>query len=163
MALILYKWFLLFLLGTGGHPIYVSVSEIEFNSKENTVDISCKIFTDDFEQTLRMKNKGKIDLLDSRKKNEMLPLVKNYILEHFRLEVNGKPLTLSFLDYERDDEGIISYIQGQFTGQPASVKIINNVLYDYKSEQMGIFHVFVNGKRQSTRLLNPEREAILNF
>ena len=40
------------------HPIFVSVTEIEHNAKDKTLEISCKIFTDDFEKTLRLTYKG---------------------------------------------------------------------------------------------------------
>ena len=52
MVSILFKWLLI-----GGlvfkpapvtyHPIFVSVTEIEHNNKDKTLEISCKIFTDD--------------------------------------------------------------------------------------------------------------------
>jgi hypothetical protein len=163
MALILYKWLLAFFLTGNFHPVYISVSEVEFNRETKTVDISCKLFTDDFEQTLRMSNTGKIDLLNLNRKSDMLPLVKNYILSHFRIMVNGKDIPLEFLDFEKDDDGVVSFIQGKFSGEPVQVRISNNLLYEYKDEQMGIIHVFVRGKRKSTRLLNPESVAELRF
>lgn len=163
MALILYKWLLGFLLAGNIHPVYISVSEVEFNQATSTIDISCKLFTDDFEQTLRMGNAGKIDLLNLSRKKEMFPLVKNYILSHFRISVDGREIPLEFLDFEKDDDGVVSFIQGKFSGEPGEVKISNNLLYEYKDEQMGIIHVFVKGKRKSTRLLNPESVAELRF
>ena len=39
------------------HPIFVSVTQIDHNATDKTLEISCKIFTDDFEQTLRQQNK----------------------------------------------------------------------------------------------------------
>jgi hypothetical protein len=41
------------------HPIFVTVTEIEQNIKEKSVEISCKIFTDDFEKALRAAYKLK--------------------------------------------------------------------------------------------------------
>ena len=58
MASILYKWLLAFALtnfGVNPHPIFVSVTEIEYNAVNKTLEIGCKIFVDDFEKTLRKK------------------------------------------------------------------------------------------------------------
>ena len=55
MAAILYKWLLAFALtnfGVNPHPIFVSVTEIEHNAVEKTLEISCKLFVDDFEKSL---------------------------------------------------------------------------------------------------------------
>ena len=50
MASILYKWLLLFLLHSSSsspHPIFVSVTEIEHNAAAKSLEISCKVFTED--------------------------------------------------------------------------------------------------------------------
>jgi hypothetical protein len=39
----------------------------------------------------------------------------------------------------------------------------DNILYEYKKEQMSLLHVTVMGKRNSTKLLNPEELAVFNF
>ena len=69
MVNILFKWvFVLLLSGAspflGNHPIYVSVVEIEHNAFAKTLEISCKLFTDDFEKQLRNSYKVHVDLLD---------------------------------------------------------------------------------------------------
>ena len=76
MAGILFKWLLvggILLTPSSGthHPIYVSVTEIEHNAKDKTLEISCKIFTDDFEKTLAQllciarASKAKMSLVDT--------------------------------------------------------------------------------------------------
>ncbi len=70
----LHKWLLVglvwFSLGatTKHHPLFISVTEIEHNAKEKSLEVSCKIFTDDFERTLRAAYKTKVDLLDAKLK-----------------------------------------------------------------------------------------------
>ena len=55
MAFLLHKWLLAGLDGAG-HPFFVSVTEINHNAKDKTIEIACKIFTDDFE-TLSKSNR----------------------------------------------------------------------------------------------------------
>ncbi|NDE11960.1 MAG: hypothetical protein EBZ95_15580, partial [Chitinophagia bacterium] len=86
MATILYKWLIAFALSNFGinhHPIFVSVTELEHNAAEKTVEISCKLFVDDFEKTLRKKYNTKVDLLDAKLKIEMNRIVNDYIQKHF--------------------------------------------------------------------------------
>ncbi|MEI8059397.1 MAG: DUF6702 family protein, partial [Ferruginibacter sp.] len=63
MVSIVYKWLMLFTwvnftmspvaseAPVCNHPLFVSVTEIEHNAKDKTLEISCKIFTDDFENS----------------------------------------------------------------------------------------------------------------
>ncbi len=155
------KWLVLFFVlfifsGATRHPIYVSVTEIEHNAKENTLEISCKIFTGDLEAVLRKNNKIKIDLLAPTDKKAMEVLVNNYIQQHLKITVNEKPVLLSFVGYEQNEETIQSYFQVDEIKKIKSMEITDNILYEYKSEQISIIHVIVDGKRKSTKLNNPE-------
>jgi len=155
------KWLLLFFLlfifsGATHHPIYVSVTEIEHNSKENTLEISCKIFTGDLEAVLRKNYKIKVDLLVPRDKKAMEALVSNYIQQHLKIKVNEKQVQLSFVGYEQNEETIQSYFQVDNIKNIKSMEIQDDILYEYKSEQISIIHIIVNDIRKSTKLNNPE-------
>jgi len=162
------KWIFVFiilvlLIGAKKHPIYVSVIEIDQNLVENTLEISCKIFTNDFETTLRKTTSLKVDLLSSTDKISMNNLVKNYLLNHLKIEVDGKKKSLHFIGYEQSEESIESYFQIEGIRAPKKIDIQDDILYDYNSAQMSIIHVKINGKRKSSKLNNPENNAVFEF
>jgi hypothetical protein len=168
MASILYKWFLvasmsLFHDPAALHPIYVSITEIEHNAKDKTLEISCKIFTDDFEKTLRKAYSTHVDLLKPKDKEAMNKLVKDYVQKHLTISLEGKNATMRFLGYEQIEEGIYSYYQVDNVNTVKNISITNNVLYEYKTEQMNLIHVTVNGNRKSTKLNNPAEKASFGF
>ncbi len=168
MVSILFKWLmvgsLLFNTGTNSsHPIYVSVTEIEHNPKDKTLEISCKIFTDDLEKTLRETYKTKVDLLQPKDKKAMDRLISDYVQKHLLLKVDGKNAALQFIGFEQEEEGIISYYQVNDISALKKLEITDNILFEYKKEQMSILHVTVNGKQQSTKLVNPEEKASFVF
>lgn len=167
MASILFKWLLMGVLtfnpSTTYHPIYVSVTEIEHNAKDKTLEISCKIFTDDFEKTLRSTYKTYVDLLKPKDKNAMNKLVADYVQKHLLIKVDGKAATLQFLDYEQDEEGIVSYYQVNNIAAVKKLDITNNILFEYKKEQISIIHSSVNGNKKSTKLINPDDKVIFEF
>ncbi len=61
MALLWFKWLAIAVLGFF-HPFYVSVTEINHNAKEQTLEISCKMFAEDLEEILKKNYKTAIDL-----------------------------------------------------------------------------------------------------
>ncbi len=166
MALILYKWLLVVLFTANPHtyhPIYVSVTEIEHNVKESTLEISCKIFTDDFEKALRKVNKQRIDLLNPALKESMNIAVNDYVQAHMSLKVNSGPVKMQFLGYEELEEGIVSYYQVNDVKNIKELIVQNNILFDYQPQQISLLHVTVNGNRKSTKLNNPESVAVFKF
>jgi hypothetical protein len=168
MASFLFKWLLI-----GGlfinpapatyHPIFVSVTEIEHNAKDKILGISCKIFTDDFEKALKSAYKTYVDLLRPKDKNAMNKLVADYVQKHVLIKVDGKTVALQFLGYEQDEEGIVSYYQVNNITSLKKLDITDNILFEYKKEQISIIHTTVNGIKKSTQLVNPEDKYSFEF
>ena len=166
MASILYKWLLAFALtnfGVNPHPIFVSVTEIEHNAVNKTLEISCKVFVDDFEKSLRKKYSTKIDLQDAKLKTEMSRLVNDYIQKHLSISTDGKKATLQFLGFELQEEGVVCYFESKNIAKVERVELVNNILYENNPQQMGIIHIMVNGVRKSSRLDNPNEKASFSF
>jgi len=175
MVSILFKWSLFLTMvnlpsysniagpEAGAHPIFMSVTEIEHNAKDKTLEISCKIFTDDLEKTLRQVYKTSVDLINPKDKAAMNKLVSDYVQKHLSITVDGKKTTLQFIGYEQQEEGILSYYQVNNIPAVNKIDITNNILYEYKKEQIDIIHVTVAGNRKSTRLNNPDDKASFQF
>lgn len=166
-----YKWSLLPLMAlfltaaatNKAHPFHVSVVEIEHNAAEKTLEVSCKIFTDDFETILAKNYKTKVDLINPPNKAAMDTLVKKYILSHFSMRVNGKPVVLTYIGYENENEAAYGYIEVENVTSVGKLEITNSILYDKFDDQIGIMHVKVGGNRKSTKLNYPDKEAVFNF
>jgi hypothetical protein len=166
MAAILYKWLLAFALtnfGVNPHPIFLSVTEIEHNAVEKTLEISCKLFVDDFEKSLRKKHKTSIDLVDVKLKTAMNRLVGDYIQQHLSISTDGKKANLQFLGFELQEEGVICYFEAKNIAKFQHIELVNNILYEYNAQQMGIIHIMVNGIRKSSRLNNPDEKVSYSF
>ena len=168
MASIFYKWLLLlsaffYKSPSELHPVYVSVVEIEHNKADQSLEMSCRIFTDDFEKTLRGTTRQKVDLINPADKKAMEQLVNQYIQKHLSIKVNGKPVSLNFVGYEQVEESIQSYYQVNGVSGVKNIMLEDDILYEYKSEQMSIIHITVNGNRKSTRLTNPDKKTTIEF
>ncbi len=145
------------------HPFFVSVTEIQHNKKEKTIDISCKIFTDDFEKTLRQNYKTHVDLINPSDKIMMDKLITDYVRKHLQITADTKPLQLQFAGYEKDEEATWCYFQVNNVSSIKNIEVTDNLLFEYKKEQINILHVIVNGKRKSTKLDNPESKISFIF
>lgn len=168
MGRLLHKWLIAVFICTSFtnavvHPIFVSMTEIEHNASQKTLEVSCKIFTDDFEKVLRTAYKTKVDLINPTNRAAMDKLVNDYVQQHFKLTVDNKAVTLKYLGYEIIEEGVYSYYEAAGISQVKNISIFNNLLYEHTPEQMGLMHITVSGNRKSTKLNNPESRASLNF
>ncbi|MDM1047599.1 DUF6702 family protein [Sphingobacterium hotanense] len=160
-------WLLLILclitISVFAHPFYVSISTVDFNSKNKRIEISCRIFYDDLEVALKNQLKQKIDVINPKNKTVADSAISKYIQDNFNLKVNGQFKKLKFVGYEVEEDVAWCYFETPQTSPVSTIIITNQLLYqDFKS-QSNILHVTVDGKRQSTKMDNPKKSVVIDF
>jgi hypothetical protein len=145
------------------HPLYVSVTEITHNAGDKNLEVSCKIFTDDFEQTLSTLYNKKVDLFNPTNKAETDKQVTEYVRKRLVITLDGKTIPLEFVGFERENDAVWSYFQAAVAVAPKKVVIKNTILYEVHDKEINLMHVSVGGTRKSTRLNYPEADAKFEF
>ena len=148
---------------TSSHPFYISVVEINHNAADKTLEISCKIFTNDFETTLEKNYKSKVDLSGPKDKASVDKWINDYIKKHLSIKADNKEVNFSYLGFEKEDEAIYSYFQVDNIKSVKKIDIANSILHDFSDQQINIIHCMVGGKRQSTKLDYPKTAASFSF
>lgn len=171
MAASVYKWLIIPALAVvllsaapvPKHPFHVSVIEVNHNAADKTLEISCKIFTDDFEKILAKNYNAKVDLINPPNKPAMDSLIKKYLFSHLSIKANGRPVAFSYIGFENENEAAYGYIEVENISSVTKLDISTNIMYDLFDDQMNIMHITIGGNRKSTRLNYPEKEASFSF
>jgi hypothetical protein len=143
------------------HPLHLSSMEINYTTKPGTLEISCRLFTDDMEDALKKQFKVPTDLSAPAKHKAMDELLKKYIALHLKFQANGKPIALNYLGFEKDREAVIVYVESVPVKSLKKLEVYNTLMYDLFDDQTNIMHVVVNGKRKSDKLDYPEANAVI--
>ncbi|RPD51788.1 DUF6702 family protein [Paracnuella aquatica] len=173
MKLLFGKWILLLLpvlwIGSSAHsvkdvhPFYVSVTEINHNAAEKSLEVVCKVFVDDMEDVLKKSFNTPVDLSQASQQARAQNLLNQYVQRHLQVQANGKPVTLQFIGFEKDSESVYCYLEGANIASVQKLDITNGLLHDLTPDQINIMHVTVGGKRQSTKLDFPAKQAHFKF
>lgn len=171
-----YKWWLVLFMSLIGnsnltvsfnsysaHPFYISVTEINHNAIEKTLEISCKVFTDDMEKTLKKNYKTNIDIIKPKDKTSLVKMITEYINNHLKISVDGKIVSYKYVGNETDDSYAYVYLQIDNIASVKKIEITNSLLYDFIDKEINIMHVVVNGNRKSTRLEYPDTVAMFEW
>lgn len=145
------------------HPLYVSVTEFNHNQKESILEISCKMFVDDCEATLRQQNKVNIDITHPKDPKQLEKILNDYIQKHLQLKVDGKAAVLQWVGYEKENESVWCYLQANDIKTVKKLEITNSLLYDQYNTQISIMHATVGGNRKSIRINYPDKTAQFDF
>ena len=145
------------------HPFHVSTTEINHNASDKTLEISCKVFIDDFESALAKQYHTKADLSAVNLKRAMDTLIKKYINSHLLLNAGAKTLVMKYLGFEKENEAVYAYLQVDNISTLKKIEVTDSILYDLYDDQISIIHVIVSGNRKSTKLDYPTTKAIFDF
>ncbi len=142
------------------HPFYVSVTELEYNSKSGEIGIATRLFPDDLEETLRLFSNKKCDLTGGEKEKNG-EVLNAYFSRHMQVEVNGKRATMKFLGYEIEKESVWIYFSVQKVHAVKNITLSTDILYEYRPEQTNIVHLKLEEKRTSHRLNAPSTKVTI--
>lgn len=162
MAFLFVKWLTITLFGLS-HPFYVSVAEINHNAKDKTLEISCKIFSEDLEEILKKNYKAPVDLANVKMQVVNDKMIQDYITGHLIINTDGKASRLSYVGFEKESAVVYCYFEVANISTVKKLEITNSILQDFTDKQTNIMHVIVNGKRTSTKLDYPKKQASFNF
>lgn len=140
------------------HPFYVSVIEADYKITQKELEVSCRVYPDDLEATLKQFVNHPIDL-SAENKIENNKVIESYIKKHLGFKINGIAKPFQYVGYENNKEATWIYISIPALTNVRSIEISTDIMYEYKEEQTNIVHITINGKRKSFKLNSPNVSA----
>ena len=145
------------------HKFYVSVTEIEHNEKNQTLQVISRVFTDDFENVLKSRFDPTMRLGKKVETPGVDTHIEKYLSQRFAVEVDGKPLKMKFLGKEYENDMILFYIEIPNVKEMKRIQVKNTLLLDMFDEQKNLIHVEYKGKTKSLILAEGREADVLNF
>lgn len=145
------------------HPFYISLTEIKYNTKESSLEISQKIFWDDLEIQIADLYESNIDFLKPKDKADLDRKLKQYILQNNEILVNGKKADLTYLGYEIEEDAAWFYLEAKQIPRPQKVEVRNSILHKHFNSQQNIINFYLEKKPKSLILIKGKDSGKLTF
>lgn len=155
----------LFVFTTNGHDFHVSLSQVDYNSKNESLEITLKIFTDDFEDVLELTEGFKLRLGSEKEATETDSLIFSYLEKNFRLKINDSKTLAEFqyIGKEIELDATWCYIEVLNVEDLKKVEITNTILVEQFDDQTNIVNVNVNGEQKGALMHKGKTTEILEF
>ncbi|MEQ9376254.1 MAG: hypothetical protein RIG68_13795 [Imperialibacter sp.] len=146
------------------HPFHVSVCDVEFNDKTKSLEISQRIFLDDLEEALRKKSGWTtLDVVNPSDKKRFDALMKEFVIENLSIEINNKPVKLSYLGHELESDAIWCYLEVTGVNNLTTIGVENSVLIDTFPDQVNLVHVKKESKIRSLKLYRDNIKGSIDY
>lgn len=152
------------LLGyTSIHKYYISVTQIDYIKEKKVVQITSRIFIDDFENVLK-ENYDENIILGNEKELEVVDkYIERYLKDNIIVNINGKSSNITFIGKEYDDDIVRCYLEIEGVKKIKYFQILNTVLFDLFEDQQNIVKIKMNSKQKSFMLTSQKKKGVLSF
>lgn len=147
------------------HPIHLTLSEVVYDEKTKSMQVTHKIFMDDLETHIEesLKAKGKevnLKLGTPQEHPEADRYLAEYLAAHFKLLINGKAYKANFLGKEYEDVACWLYVEIPNVPKPKSIDLTDSFLMDKYDDQSNLVNFTFPQKKGSMRFVQGKvREA----
>ena len=149
-------------LGVGGgtvHAFHTSLTEIQYNAKEKSLEISIRMFTDDLETALTKANNGQKIMIGGKNDNSDAVLNK-YIQQHFAIITPQKQKkALTVLGKELEGDATWVYVEIPNCQDFKGNILYNNLMQEMFDDQTNLVNFLYSGNKK-TYLFNAKTRAI---
>ncbi len=140
-------------LSFGYHDYYISLTEMEYNPQNATLEISIRAFTEDLEFALEESTLLDLELNSEREHPQATYYLGEYFKKHFEINQNDSPKKYRILGHEYEGEATWTYIEVEkIQEEDLNFSIRNSLLMDYFEEQTNMINFKINKKTKGAIL-----------
>jgi len=149
----------------GVHKFYVSVTNVEYYDKGKALQITSRVFIDDFEKALEERYEVETLLGTPEEILNAEVYIEKYLNAKFLVKINGEAVRYQFLGKKYDNDIMICFLEIPeiSIGEVNSIEIQNELLMDIFEEQKNILHFKILEKKKSFVLIRENNKGMLNF
>ena len=124
------------------HDFHTSLTQMQFEAKSQTVEISIRMFTDDLETALTRENGGKPVQFGGPTRPDQL--LERYVRRHFVVaDSQRKPKPYTYVGYEQESDAHWVYIEMPASGSDTFKNIVikQDILMDLFGDQVNLVNI----------------------
>ena len=140
--------FLLFVQATI-HPYYVSTLEIDYRPDRAALQITMRVFTDDWQLMLNTHYDKTLRLDPDTDTEKVLTHSSDYFQQHLELNLNGTDVTPSVLGKEYQGDQLLLYLEIAGVAELQTLAVSNRILFEELEGQQNIVRIKTPTKRKS--------------
>lgn len=145
------------------HEEHYSLTEINYNTKENALQISMHLFTNDIDLALKKHYDKSIELGTEEEAEDADRFLRMYLNQKFVLNVNDIPILYDYLGKEFEKDVMYVYLEVADIDSISNITVQNSVLTELFYEQENIIKIFINDLNKSLILTKENDKGMLKF
>ena len=154
---------LLPLVAFSTHKYYLSLTQIEYNQEQKSLQIIINVFMDDIEKAVNTDYQIDLQLTTKNELANANEYFEKYLREKLQFKLSNKELIYNYLGKEYEGDLVYFYLEIENVLSPQPLEISNRILVNYFEEQQNVVKMKI-GKKRKSKILNKQNDkALLKF
>lgn len=145
------------------HKYYVSVTKVEHIKEKQTVQITSRIFIDDFEKLLRARYEDALVLNSGQREAQIDIYIQKYLKSKLQISINKDQKLLTYLGKAYEEDEVVCYLEIENVPKITEFEVQNQLLFDMFQKQKNIVRTFINNRHKTFVLIPENDKGLLNF
>lgn len=145
------------------HKYYISVTQINYIEDKQSVQITSRLFIDDFENILRTRYDESITLAGKSELQTIDLYVEKYLKEKLTIKINNENVKTTFIGKEYEGDIMRCYLEIEAVKSIESFEVSNKIFFDLFEDQQNIIKTKINSKQKSVIHTSRDNNTVLNF
>ena len=156
-------FFLLISLAFTTHKYYLSLTQIEYNKDQNSLEVIINVFMDDIELAINKEYAIDLNLTTKDELKNTDIYFNNYLTKNLTFTINNELVKHTYIGKEYEGDLVYFYLEIVVKENPTSLEVFNTILLTYFEQQQNVVKFKNGSKRQSKILSKNTNKALLNF
>ena len=132
------------------HPFHISICEIEHDEDSKSLQITSRLFQDDFEIALAGES-GQSSFFERTPEEEVNQVLSKFFNKHLQVSVDSKKMTPQYLGFEIEENVVWCYLEIKQVNSIKEISMQYSVLVDTFDDQINLAHIRYQGKVKSLK------------
>ena len=156
-------FFLLTSLAFTTHKYYLSLTQIEYNKDQKSLEVIINVFMDDIELAINKEYAIDLNLTTKDELKDADVYFHKYLTKNLTFTIDNDIVTHNYIGKEYEGDLVYFYLEIAVKENPISLEVSNTILLTYFDQQQNIVKFKKGSKRQSKILSKNTNKALLNF
>lgn len=155
--------FVIPLLSFSAHKYYLSLTQIEYNSEEKSIQIITNVFLDDIENAINKDYNVDAQLTTKAEVKNIDSLFTDYLNKNLDFKVDNIKKEYNYIGKEYEGDIVYFYLEIENITKVSSIDVKNTILTQHFPEQQNLIKAKANGKHTSKMLTKDTDKGLLKF
>ena len=151
------------LLAFGVHKHYISLTKIDYVKEKKSIQVTMRFFIDDIEKVVENRFDTSLEMDTNNENNKTNAYVEAYIQEKFKITINDKEQTYSYLGKEYENDVVYFYLEIKNIEDFTMIEVQNKMLFEEFEEQQNFIKLNIGDIKKTFILVRANDKEMLKL